>query len=320
MIMNLSMSKKLILGFLTMGLIIAGVVLMNSYQVKNTQQLTNRMTELRVPTAEASMRILNGINHALAALRGWMLLGKDSFKTQRADAWSKGIYPALAVLQEKSKTWTNPDNIKRLKEMEKILPEFERYQQEIEDIAQTDANVPAVKVLLTEAAPRAGIMVSKITELIDIEANQSSNRERKALLGMMADVRGTTGLSLANIRAFLLSGDAKFKAKFDKLWAKNEKRFADLSNNKHLFTEKQHQAFKEFSTAREEFKSLPPQMFELRAGKDWNLANYWLGTKAAPLGGRLAAILNEMTANQSQLMNQDAVEMKENAVSAVRLG
>jgi methyl-accepting chemotaxis protein len=317
---NLNMKNKLSLGFLTMALIIAGVVLMNTYQVKSAQQLTNRMTELRVPTAEASLRMLNGINHALAALRGWMLLGNDKFKQQRSDAWSKGIYPALAVLQEKSKTWTNPDNIKRLKEMEQILPEFERYQIEIENISQTDANVPAVELLLTEAAPRASIMVSKITELIDIEANQSSSSERKALLAMMADVRGTTGLSLANIRAFLLSGDTKFRTKFEKLWTKNEKRFADLTNKQSLLTTKQLQAFKEFSAAREEFKSLPPQMFDLRAGKDWNLGNYWLGTKAAPLGVRLTSILNEMTANQSQLMNHDAEVMKENGASAVRLG
>jgi methyl-accepting chemotaxis protein len=317
---NLNLNKKLGLGFLTMALIIAGVVLMNTNQVRNTQAISERVTQVRVPTAEASLQMLNGINHALAALRGWMLLGKDKFKQQRTDAWSKGIYPALEVMKEKSKTWTNPDNLKRLKEMQEILPEFERFQVEIEDIAQTDANVPAVEMLLIEAAPRASIMVSKITELINIELNQRANIERKALLGMMADVRGTTGLGLANIRAYLLSGNAKFKDKFDKLWAKNEKRFADLKNKRHLLTIKQGQAFKAFAAAREEFKSLPPKMFALRGSKDWNLGNYWLATKAAPLGGRLTVLLDEMSTNQKQLLRQDTGVLESEAKKAIRLG
>jgi methyl-accepting chemotaxis protein len=317
---NLNMSKKLGLGFLTMALIIAGVVMVNTNQVKSSQTISSRVIQVRVPTAEASLQMLNGINHALAALRGWMLLGNDNFKQQRADAWSKGIYPALEVMKEKSKTWTNPENIKRLEEMQQILPDFERFQIEIENIAQTDANVPAVKMLFDEAAPLASTMVSNITKLIDIEAKQSATAERKALLGMMADVRGTTGLGLANIRAYLLSGDAKFKDKFDGLWAKNERRFSDLSNKTHLLTAKQRQAFKEFSAAREEFKSLPAKMFELRGGKDWNLGNYWLGSKAAPLGGRLTVLLGEMSANQRQLLKQDTDILNAEGSKAIRLG
>jgi methyl-accepting chemotaxis protein len=317
---NLSLRKRLGLGFSAMVLIITVVVLMNNQQVKNTQAISMRVTEVRVPTAEASLQMLNGINHALAALRGWMLLGKDKFKQQRGDAWSKGIYPSLAVMQEKSKTWTNPENIKRLKEMEQILSKFERSQKEIEDIAQTDDNIPALKILFVQAAPQATIMVTNITKLIDIEATQTANTERKALLGMMADVRGTTGLGLANIRAYLLSGDSKFKDKFDILWAKNERRFADLGNKADLFNPDQRKAFKEFSTAREAFNSLPSQMFKLRGAEDWNLANYWLSTKAAPLGKRLTAILGEMSANQRTLLKQDTEKLNLEAENAIKLG
>ena len=41
--------------------------------------------------------------------------------------------------------------------------------------------------------------------MIDAElVTQESGPDRKQLLGMMADVRGSLGLSLANIRAFCL--------------------------------------------------------------------------------------------------------------------
>ena len=70
-------------------------------------------------------------------------------------------------------------------------------------------------------------MVAKITEIINDELSRAGEADgnRVPILGVMADVRGTLGLSLANIRAYLLTGDPKFAEKFDKLWAKNEVRF-----------------------------------------------------------------------------------------------
>jgi len=206
--------------------------------------------------------------------------------------------------------WTNPKNVERLNIIEKNLKNFRVYQQEIEDIAQSVDNTPAVKILFEEAAPRASVMVSSITKLIDLEAGQAATADRKALLGMMADVRGTTGLALANIRAYLLSGNEKFKTKFDKLWAKNIRRFGDLSDNAVLLSPEQAEAFAAFSSARKEFSPLPPQMFEIRGGKEWNLANRWLGTKAAPTAGAIMAELNGMVANQQQLMAADASTAK----------
>ncbi|MCP4188289.1 MAG: hypothetical protein GY763_11875, partial [Gammaproteobacteria bacterium] len=302
---NLSIGKKLGLGFLAMALIIAGAVISNTFQVIKTDDISTRMNELRVPTATAGMEIRNGINGALANLRGWMLLGKDKFKTGRDKNWKEGIWPALAVMQEKSKTWTNPENIARLREIEDILPKFEKAQIEIENIAQTRENVPSVQMLFDKAAPVASIMVKEITRLIDIEATLEATASRKQLLGMMADVRGTVGLGLASIRAYLLSGDEKFRKNFEGLWAKNERRFADLSNNDHLFNAEQHRAYKAFSDARTIFAPLPEKMFDLRAGDDWNLANYWLAKRAAPLGGRLVTILNTMAANQKTLLASD---------------
>jgi len=161
-------------------------------------------------------------------------------------------------------------------------------------------------VLFDEAAPHAAIMSKNITQLIDIEATLEATAQRKQLLGMMADVRGTIGLGLANIRAYLLSGDEKFKQKFDKLWAKNQRRYTDLKRQQGLFNSKQKTAFKALDQARTAFLPLPNKMFKLRGGKDWNLANYWLATKAAPIGAELVSLLNKMSNNQKHLLAQDA--------------
>ncbi|HEC13765.1 MAG TPA: HAMP domain-containing protein [Acidiferrobacteraceae bacterium] len=141
--------------------------------------------------------------------------------------------------------------------------------------------------------------------MIDLEVQQASTPERKALFGMMADVRGTMGLSLANIRAFLLTGDDKFHKNFQGFWSKNEKRFADLSSAAYLLTGDQSTAFKKLAQARGKFKDLPEKMFAIRSDEQWNMANYWLSAKAAPRAAKIKETLTAMVVNQNKLAATD---------------
>ncbi len=307
---NRGVGTKIGLGYAMVTLILIGAVGTTIWQVQRTAAVTNRVVDLRAPTAQASLEMLNGMNHSLAALRGWIILGKDKFKDERGISWSEEIEPALASMKQFAVNWTDPENIERLKVIDSKLGDFKTFQREIEDIAQTVENTPATKILYEQAAPKAKILATNITKMIDLEAEQEATPERKALLGMMADVRGTLGLGLGAIRAYLLSGDESFKQQFDKLWAKNTGRFGDLSAQVDLLTPEQREAYELFAKAREQFDPLPPRMFEIRGGNEWNLANRWLGTKAAPTAFAIKENLDAMIVSQKQLMANDMAEGK----------
>ena len=303
---DMKLPIKIGMGFGVMALLLVAAISITIYEVNQAKKLTDRMVDLRVPTAQASLGMLNGMQESLAGLRGWMLLGNPVFKDARQNAWNKWIDPSILTLNEMSKNWTNAENVKRLAEMKGSIEKFRKYQAEIEDIAQTIDEEPAIKILFNDAAPRAARMAELITRLIDLEAKQGSDETRKAILYMMADVRGTTGLGLAAIRAYLLSGDEKFVKQYDTLWDKNTRRFKDLSNNYSHLSSEQKEAFNEFKRVRKEFDVLPPKMFEIRGSKQWNVANYWLGTRAAPEAAKINKILEEMVANQRELLQKDA--------------
>lgn len=303
---DMKLPIKIGMGFGVMALLLVIAISITIYQVNQAKALTDRMVDLRVPTAQASLGLLSGMQESLAGLRGWMLLGNPTFKEHRQKAWDKWIDPSLLTLNEMSKNWTNAENVKRLAEMKGSVEKFRKYQVEIEDIAQTIDEEPALKILFNDAAPRAARMVELITRLIDLEAKQGSDETRKAILYMMADVRGTTGLGLAAIRAYLLSGEEKFAKQYDQLWAKNTRRFKDLSNNYAHLSSEQKEAFNEFKRVRAEFQEYPPKMFEIRGSEQWNVANYWLGTKAAPEAVKINTILEDMVANQRELLQTDA--------------
>lgn len=314
--MNLNIRARLILGFSVVAAILVIAISTTVWKVSAIADRSDRITELRVPTSATSQGLVNDINASLASLRGWMLTGNTVFKTERAAVWAD-IDKLRADMDRYSSSWTNPDNVAKWTAMKVTLEEFRTAQKQVEDIANTVDEQPANKILFEEAAPVAVIMLGKITEMIDEEMGQPANRARKDLLGIMADVRGSTAISLANIRAYLLSGDVKFKTLFEGAWAKNVRRFADLQNNSGQLSRTQRSAFKAFSDARAEFSPMPTRMFEIRSSNKWNMANYTLISEAAPRAGKILTGLvgpkaadgsrsGGMVANQKRLLSDDA--------------
>lgn len=303
-----SLGKRIGFGFGLVGVVLVIAIMVTIIQVKSTDEITKKLVGHRAPTTRASLMLLNGLNHSLAALRGWVILGKDNFKTDRKNAWEKEIDVSLATLKQIGEQWHDNEILENLTKVSEKIEKLRDYQKEIEEIAQTPDNNPALKILMTQAAPLADILASKITELIDSEMGQSADKARKDLLGTMADVRGTLGLGLANIRAFILTGNDEFKAKFDVLWKKNSKRYSDFQQMRHLLTPHQKQFFEEFSQNREKFEPLTSQMFDIRNKEDWNLANYWLGTKAAPVAGSIKESLDILLQSQELKMAENMQE------------
>ncbi|MBT6442263.1 MAG: methyl-accepting chemotaxis protein, partial [Alphaproteobacteria bacterium] len=320
--LNVNIGLRLMIGFAAVATILVVAVGMTVFKADSVGTTTHRISEVRVPTAAAGAGLVNDINASLASLRGWMLTGDENFKVERAAVWAD-IDETSAKLDRLSQGWTDAKNVEKWAEDKNILAEFRIAQADVEAIANNADEQPATKLLVTEAAPRASVMVAAITQMIDLEGSVTMNignmESRRNLLGIMADVRGTLGLGLASIRAYLLTGDDKFKASFDTLWAKNERRFGDLQAREHLFNDGQAKAFKEFSATRGEFAPLPAQMFEIRGSEKWNMANYTLITQAAPRANILmAALKGEMDADgvrqggmvdaQAKLLDDDAVD------------
>ncbi len=288
--LTLRIRGRLIAGFAVICAVLVVIVGTTIVQVKTVDSDVVRINDLRVPTALTSGSIVRDVYASLASLRGWMLTGNEKFKSERAAVWSS-IDAAHAEMDRLSQAWTNPVNLEKWSEFKVILEEFRNAQAQVEAIAHSADAYPANKILLTEAAPQASVLLAKITEMIDEEMTKVPTLPRRQLLGAMADVRGTTGVALASIRAYLLSGDQEFADQFKVAWDKNERRFADLAGMRHLFSASQASAFAAFSVARETFAPLPPKMFEIRGSELWNMANHTLVKEAAPRAGKLLTIL-----------------------------
>ena len=312
MFKNLRMGMKIGAGYVLITLVLVVAVMVTLVQVYRISNATDQFVNQDSPTAEHSVRILNGVNYSLAGLRGWMLLENDRFKAERAAAWSEQIEPSLTKLKELVSESGNQTQREQIQTVQTNLTELKKYQQEVEDVANTDENIPAHNILLTQAAPKAAQIVAAITAIIDEEAMLEASDQRRPLLISMANFRGSFSLGLANIRAYLLSADETYKQQFEQQWQTNQTAYDEIEAQIVLLMGEQSTQWRQLKTLRGEFEPLPPQMFTLREGKDWNVANAGLRDNAAP-----RALIVQQTLDE--LLNKLEPKVQSNRAAVVQL-
>jgi len=302
---DMTIGKKVGLGFGVIVLILMGVVLITIQQVKTMEVITKRVVELRTPTAHASLMMLNGMNHSLAALRGWILLGDPKFKTELSIAWEEQINPSLKLMHGLAPKWTDPANKTRLKSIEEEISNFKLVQQKIEEIAQTPDNSPAQKILFNQAEPLEKFIVDTLFNMIRLGMKDNKSLQNKRLVEILANIETTISLALERADEFLLSGKEEFKKESLENWRKNTEHMEELKNNIKSFNKEQLKNIEFLQSKLNEFGPLLEEIIRIRSRDDWNLAHYWVKTEAAPVAFRIKELLNEMTSVQEQLLESD---------------
>jgi methyl-accepting chemotaxis protein len=287
--LQLNIRGRLILGFSVLCVLLAAVVGTTIIKVRTVSESTDRTINLRVPTAMTASDMVAGVYASLASLRGWLITGNEAFKAERAVLW-KDIQSRGSEMDRLSGQWTVEQNKVDWKQARPLLDELRNAQDKAEAIAHTIDEQPAAKLLATEAAPLAKLMLQKATSIINEEGGIASTDARKSLLIDFADMRGSMAMAIGAIRAYLLTADVSFKTEFEELWALNQKKFDALSKRRSEMTADQQKAFDSLIEARTKFAPLPQKMFEIRASDRWNMAQWFLTNEAAPRANKLLDI------------------------------
>lgn len=317
MINKYSIKTRLIFGLAGLLAIFGVSLFVTLLKVGSIQENYDRIVDLRTPTTQASSAMTRHIYSSLATLRGWVLTGDRRYIDDRSKVWDD-IAATKQTLDDLSKNWTNPDNIKKWSRFKQILENFSIQQNRVEETVGTAEEFPATTILLNEAIPHATIMSDNISKMIDLEVahHDTLQGDRFQLLSILAGVRGSLGLMLADIRAYILTGQEEFKEAYNLQRVQNDLYFEQLSNSIALLSPEQKQAFAVFQKNRQEFMSFPSQMFEIRASDQWNMPTYLLINEAAPLALQLTGLLEGnslsngnveegLVENQQKLLDQD---------------
>jgi len=298
------------LGTAALLVIILLILITTFVQLREINHIAGRISDLRLPTVNASNGLNADINKVLANLRGWILHKDEHFILERRNAW-KSIRLHQNQLQQLSPEWTNPENTERLKLINDLLDQFESSQDKTELLAWSTENLPASKVLLNDAIPRTETIFQQISKIMDSEKYAKINTKRKELFSHMAEFQSSFAIGISHIRAFLINADSVFIERFKTSWATNTASYKYILKNKALLDSNQKKYLALLTSARDKFSPLPQKIFEIRQSDKWNLATYELTYVTTPLGGKLQNLLTLMAQNQNKLLVSDTNNNRE---------
>ncbi|MBF0613277.1 MAG: MCP four helix bundle domain-containing protein, partial [Magnetococcales bacterium] len=316
--MKFSIGAKISLGFLLMVVltIVQGILSLDRFQQAST--LGQQVKGVRVPTALTAADLERSIHQSLSALRGWMLIDNPELKEARAKAFAD-IHKDMADL-EKSLTEANErESLTNLLEAKVILKEFGQVVEQIENLAHTIENTPALEVFFANLAPEADKVNQAITEMIYRESKRSlasqdpvEIKQSKQLLKAMSDFNNSFSLSVNDIRSYLMNGDQAFQKSYTVQWQKNNGAFANLdrSAGEGMLEEKQKDAFNRLKEARFLVEKLALTIFDFKKGDQfWNLGVFLLREEAIPLADKLVTAIENLAHQQEKAMVLEMAEL-----------
>jgi methyl-accepting chemotaxis protein len=305
---------KFAVGFGVIALCMVGNLAYTIWTVDKSATQIEATLNNHGPIVRTHRVLLAGIQRSMASLRGWVLLGKDSFRLERQKAWDTEIYPALASLQD---AWPHmpASDQEHVDEALKSLLILQGQQKQVEAIARTQQNTPAHHLLHRDAAPQLDTIFADISLLINQEAQRPASLRRRQSLVAMANVRGMSTMAASDLRAYVESGSRQDALRMRSHWDQSMVALETLDQASESLLATQVAALKRLQATVATLEPTMARITQLRSQPDWDQANHLLSTVAVPSAAAIVTSVEQHIATREALMQQQATS----AVASSRL-
>jgi len=304
-----SLARQLLRSHLAIGSVGVSVLLLALCSATLMRWRMDTFSHVQVPKSAALMQVTEGLERALAALRGWVVLGDERFRREREEAWQTHVLSAMEDLERlqklDSKSCFPPAEIAKLNQM---LEDLSEYQWIIEDIAQTPGNEPARQLCQEVLDPAAKVILAQVAALLDSETKSQVTPVGQQRLRELADFRSAMIQSWRLVADFLGSNDTGDAKDVVQMLASAENSLAGFVELQQGLTAEQLEIL---GYVREEysfFSTIASQVVDLQRSESRNVAREMLATKAVPLERSINGILAELRDRQARQMD-DAVAL-----------
>lgn len=297
-----SLKKALLHSHLTiagLGLGILVVALLGSFWLRDQAlQLANVST----PSMKKVLLIQGGVQETLGALRGWMTLGEPRFRWQLFATWSEKIHPTLQELEDQGSWWADSENLQDLKSE---LFDLEETQWYIQDVAQSQGNIPARIYLQQDIKMLMNDMVTGVTGIQNLVHGKTGHYQLP-LAEFLSEVRG----SQASLENFVSSG--QFDAEQDHRSHLDQARkwIVDAQQLANTMSLDQQELFAWVKQRFLGYHVVAEQVIEARKKPNWNIAQHLLATQAQPIVSRIEDELSILIARGERVLEEDTHQVR----------
>jgi adenylate cyclase len=273
----------------------------------------NQLALTRAPAVEATQRAQVGLQRSLAGLRGWVVLEDEAFREERTRAWKNEIAPSIRDVHALAESWPEPEDQTRLERLSELLVELRESQWWVEDVAGTDGNRPAERILRQRVGP-ISTALRRTLDAMFADANVSLEG-----LAALSDFRQALAAAEAALARFVVFGEDADELGFTRSSAAAAAALARLSAEvgagaslaslRLRFVERELPWYRRFAA----------DVVAARRAPDWDVARHRMSAETVPLTAEVLSLLDALATSQSAMMRQDTLDITFAGNSAVVL-
>lgn len=312
---RMRIGTKLNLGFgvlVLITLVVIGLSYLASERATTNMTLT---TDLRAPSTLASSRAQADLLKMVADVRGYLVLGEESYRTGYLEARQR-FAQNLAILEELADADNNGSAIStpqdyqaRLVALRHSFEEWSRLPEQL--FALHDDQLerePGLRMLIKEGNRPIAQVVVAIKKILETQQQREPTAENLETLGEMAAFQASFFAMVAGLRGYVTTARENFKFEYNTNLAINERAMNRLLSSKLLLSTPQQRQLELISRVREGFVSLPEKIFEWVDSERRRMDLYLFRTKAVPPADTMLTLLGDITADQQGLLQADLTE------------
>ncbi len=302
---NLNISTRLNLGFgVLVGLTLL-VIIISFMAGQTATENINRVGDLHVPASLESAKAQTSLLKTMTDVRGYLVLDEpqyiESYNKNRA-----AFEANLAKLEQLSSTWTNPDNIQRLDQLQTTFSEWVVLPDQLFTLHDNPReSQPTLRIARLEVQPLNDIIIDQTDKLIKIQEQQDISAENIGLLKDMVNFRASFKTMITGLRAYATTRDLASKFTYTANLAENEETWDNLLAKKSQLSNEQQILLDEIEQARQQLLLLPIQIFEIGEGERAHEDLYLFKTQVVPKAEEMLRLLDELATNQQNLLQTD---------------
>ncbi|MFQ5672851.1 MAG: PAS domain S-box protein [Nitrospinales bacterium] len=303
-----SLKQKLLFSHLSLagiGVVLLLVALISTLWLRDS---TLRLALESGPKFEALKSLENGVQHSLAALRGWVVLGNPEFQKERRATWEKEIWPWVDELEKHLHIPAALAKQHPLEKLERLLADLSEWQWRIADVANTPGNEPAQVAFQHNMAPVTDSIETGLADLVKLTKRPRKTAKGKILLVPLLEFRHLFSQCRGLLVSFLRTADPGHEERFHRKLNSALRLWRIISDNKDGLTGEQKELLRWIGSEFKAYVFFSREILSLRKGGTWNVAQDWLGRQALPLERKISDRLRLLLRAVEQEVERNAKE------------
>lgn len=327
---NLRLGRKLAIGFGLLVLITLFVVGGNFFGTAEATESITVTQQVRAPTALDAASARANLLRMLASTRAYLALGDQPYRAEYTAAQAafeedlQRLEADLDQLRRESDTPEDATSRRRLSALQSRFEEWKPLPNELFDLRDEPLErEPALKLLLRDAVDSYSGVLRDINGLIEIQTRLNKAQDEITpddidLLQDMVTFQFSFAQMISGLRGYVTTGDTSFKNEYETQFRINEGAWERLSDQRDQMPTAQQLIFDNILVNHEAFLAYPEQMFDIIEGEQARIDLYRFREEAVPLTDDMLGLLDEMTEDQTALLQKDLREGR-NTLATSRL-